>query len=437
MKPYDLIVAGGGTAGALSAIAASRCGLRTAVIERGSCLGGNMTISGLTEMNAPTFHGQPIYHGIEAEIMETMIRSGDAALHIEVPFSSNPSVKVDRLRYNPEILKILLDRMAGDAGVEIRYGAEIRKAEREDAPSGGVRLTVQDNAAMPGDSGAADVLSARYLIDATGSAAVIRMLGGETTRAAVGKTMVNTLMFRLSDIDQDALDAFVHSAALAETIQLGLREGVLAGKIMAFTPIPGTGDVSVNVTRTSEDFEDPAGMSRALVEARAQILPILRFIRARVPGLERASLAGIAPILGIRDTRTIRADYCLSIDDLERMTEFEDTIARGCYPVDIHDPATGGVVFQVLPGVYHIPYRSLIPTGMHRTLAAGKILCCDRKAYGAVRVMPIMMNVGESAGYAAACAAVNHLDIDRIPADTLSAFLAEKYHGPSSDAMTG
>lgn len=431
MKPYDLIVAGGGTAGALSAIAAARCGLRTAVIERSSCLGGNMTISGLTEMNAPTFHGHPIYRGIEGEIMNTLIRSGDAALYTEVPFSSNPSVKVDRLRYNPEILKILLDRMAADAGVEIRYFAEIQNAEKEALAPDSVRLTVRDN------FGTSEVFTARYLIDATGSAAVIRMLGGETTRAEVGKTMINTLMFRLSGIEQNALDAFVHSAALSETIQLGMREGVLYGKILAFTPIPGTKDVSVNVTRINEDFEDPIGMSRAVTAARAQILPILQFIRARVPGLEHAALAGIAPILGVRDSRTIRGSYCLGIDDLEHMTEFEDSIAQGCYPVDIHDPATGGVTFQVLPGVYHIPYRSLIPAGLHRTLAAGKILCCDRKAYGAVRVMPIMMNVGESAGYAAACAAQNHLDLDRIPADTLSAFLEKKYSCPPSDPPAG
>ena len=95
------------------------------------------------------------------------------------------------------------------------------------------------------------------------------------------------------------------------------------------------------------------------------------------------------------------------------------------------------MTFQVLPGVYHIPYRSLIPAGLHRTLAAGKILCCNRKAYGAVRVMPIMMNVGESAGYAAACAAQNHLDLDRIPAATLQAFLKKKYSCPPSDPPAG
>ena len=36
---FDLIVVGGGTAGAFSAIAAAREGLKVAVVERGTCLG--------------------------------------------------------------------------------------------------------------------------------------------------------------------------------------------------------------------------------------------------------------------------------------------------------------------------------------------------------------------------------------------------------------
>ena len=47
---YDLIVIGGGTAGTLCAIAAARSGLKTAVIERNSWLGGMACGSGLTDV---------------------------------------------------------------------------------------------------------------------------------------------------------------------------------------------------------------------------------------------------------------------------------------------------------------------------------------------------------------------------------------------------
>ena len=45
------------------------------------------------------------------------------------------------------------------------------------------------------------------------------------------------------------------------------------------------------------------------------------------------------------------------------MTCFEDRVACGCYPMDLHDPVTNTVVWKMLPGVYHIPYRSLLPWG--------------------------------------------------------------------------
>ncbi len=83
------------------------------------------------------------------------------------------------------------------------------------------------------------------------------------------------------------------------------------------------------------------------------------------------------------------------------MTCFEDRVACGCYPMDLHDPVTNTVVWKMPQGLSY-PLPQPAPLGMKRTLAAGKCLSADPKAFGAVRVMPIMMNVGESAGYAAA-----------------------------------
>ena len=70
---FDLIVVGGGTAGAFSAIAAAREGLKVAVVERGTCLGGLAASSGLTEMNAAGFQGAPLYRGIEREVFDRLI----------------------------------------------------------------------------------------------------------------------------------------------------------------------------------------------------------------------------------------------------------------------------------------------------------------------------------------------------------------------------
>ncbi|HEU4538779.1 MAG TPA: FAD-dependent oxidoreductase, partial [Polyangiaceae bacterium] len=44
MEKYDVIVAGGGSAGVAAAIGASRMGARTLLVERGPCLGGASTL---------------------------------------------------------------------------------------------------------------------------------------------------------------------------------------------------------------------------------------------------------------------------------------------------------------------------------------------------------------------------------------------------------
>ena len=43
-EQYDVAVVGGGSAGTAAAIAAARCGARTVLLEKGSCLGGAATL---------------------------------------------------------------------------------------------------------------------------------------------------------------------------------------------------------------------------------------------------------------------------------------------------------------------------------------------------------------------------------------------------------
>lgn len=416
-KVYDLIVAGGGTAGALCAIAAARSGMKTAVIEPLYSLGGLAANSGLTEMNAAGFQGKPLYRGIEKELLDKLEEKGRGEYHFAVPMSSNPNVKIDRFRYDPEMLKLVLEEMAVSAGAELFYGCSVCEAREE-----------SDQCVLQVRSGCRIfAMQSRYVVDATGDAVVIKAMGGAVRKTSEEKRMIATLMFRLSGVEKDRLQEVIQSGGIREAIQKGRSEGVLKGGILAFTPIPGTNDVSLNVTRVQCDQEDPQSLSLALAQARAQIEPVFRFVQKQIPGLENAYVSAIAPILGVRDACRIEAAHRLTLAELESMQDFDDSIACGCYPMDVHDPITNSVIWKVLPGIYHIPYRSLLPRSLHRVLAAGKCLDADDQAFGAVRVQPIVMNMGESAGYAAALALQKNCGFDELPAVELKKVLNEKY----------
>jgi hypothetical protein len=87
--------------------------------------------------------------------------------------------------------------------------------------------------------------------------------------------------------------------------------------------------------------------------------------------------------------------------------KFDDGIARGAYPVDIHNPKGSGTVLKRLPPgeAYDIPLRALMPKGAEGLIVAGRCISGTHEAHSSYRVMPIVMATGQAAGVTAALAA--------------------------------
>jgi FAD dependent oxidoreductase len=126
-----------------------------------------------------------------------------------------------------------------------------------------------------------------------------------------------------------------------------------------------------------------------------------------VPGFERAYNAQSGVSIGVRETRRIRGGYVLTGEDVLRARAFDDGIARGSYPIDIHAPEGKGTVLTRLPlrGAYDIPLRCLLPRGLRRLLVAGRCISGTHEAHSSYRVTPIAMATGHAAGVCAALAA--------------------------------
>jgi hypothetical protein len=97
----------------------------------------------------------------------------------------------------------------------------------------------------------------------------------------------------------------------------------------------------------------------------------------------------------------------LTADDLLAVRRFPDVVARGTYPLDIHNPEGKGTVLKRIPAgeAYDIPLRSLLPAGLERVVVSGRCISGTHEAHSSYRVMPISMATGQAAGVCAALAA--------------------------------
>ena len=65
---------------------------------------------------------------------------------------------------------------------------------------------------------------------------------------------------------------------------------------------------------------------------------IAAFLRDYVPGFADSYVAQSGVQVGVRETRRILGDYVLTGEDILSARKFDDAMARGTYPVDIHNP---------------------------------------------------------------------------------------------------
>jgi hypothetical protein len=406
-KAFDVIVVGGGIAGVVSAVAAARLGVSVMLIEKGSCLGGSATAGMLGEINGAYLNGQSAVPDIGQEIIEKLNAIGAGVFRGLVPMTSNPDIKVDRVRYHSEYLKLILDEMVVENGVETVFCATLHHVnELPDGVEVGIRNIFEEI-----------TVKGRILIDSTGNSECFYLAGGETVSSLKSDKQAVSIIFKLGGINIDAFET-LSIDEIQSIIQRGNDAGILPGRILSMLRVPGTRDITINCTRCSNiDHEDIEDVSGALIEIRNQIKHIVPFIKAHVKGCQDAYLSTIASSLGVRDRRRIVGEQEIKYDDIINCTRYEDSVAIGVYPIDIHkNGARTSVEFKPIQGngIYKIPYGSLLHQTLDRIIANGKCISADDIAFGAFRAMGPIMNIAVASGTAAAIAARENVTLKAI-----------------------
>jgi hypothetical protein len=147
---------------------------------------------------------------------------------------------------------------------------------------------------------------------------------------------------------------------------------------------------------------DAEQISYGEVEGRRQCWETFEFIKSVTPGFERAYIVEIAPQLGIRETRRVRAEVMLSEEDILGCADFEDAIGVNGWPVEAHVAGDVRFVFaRGERGYNQLPYRMLLPLKVDNLLVAGRCAGMTHDGQSSARVSGPCFVMGEAAGTAA------------------------------------
>ncbi|NLD87860.1 MAG: FAD-dependent oxidoreductase [Clostridiales bacterium] len=423
MYNYDVIVCGGGTAGVMATIAAAKGGAKTLVIEQYGNLGGT-AVSGIPFLGIYDGNDERVNGGLVEELVERMKKENGTLDGVFGATWNDGKYRFSITPFDEEIYKYVIQEMILEAGAEILFYSFISDVTTEGRNIKSVEVVNK--------SGKREY-TAKVFIDTTGDADVAFRAGV----AMVEKSSVQnaSILFKVGNVNNHRfLEALETGKGIAGWGQWHTRvlKGKrlnsdeigpvhMAGHIIAgegreitFTAVSiYDGEVSLNATRTINIHGGSAeSLTEGEISERRHIHEIMATLRDNVPGFENAHIIASAPI-GIRESRNIDGRYRLEQEDVLSGRQFCDSVARGAYPIDRHDPKGGRTQFAFIEGCgsYSIPFRAMLPKEYDNLLVAGRCVSASHIAMGSARIMGAAMSQGQAAGTAAAIAISDNVPV--------------------------
>ena len=440
----DVLVVGGGTAGLIAAVAASRNGARCLIVDQYGYLGGTMTASLLP--HSQTFHapdGRQIIKGIPQELFDRLKEANGAIGHLKRP----PNYWATDTPYDGEVLKSVADDWVEQENIDVLFHTFASEPILQGQDLRGI--IIQNKSGR-------QLVLADIVIDSTGDGDIAAMAGApyKKGREEDGRCQGVSFQFQMANVDLDRTAEYLKDfRAEAEKMSWGrLDSGVIGRKLgsdrESYVRLVGTlPDSAMETENLDQDIKvftiesiregvaiighphilnvdatNTKSLTEAEIKGRRKLHRLADALKKYIPGFEKSFVIQTPPQIGVRETRRIMGLYVLTAGDIREGKKFHDTIALGAFPLDIHSTAKLGendTVFEQIQSEYGIPYRCLVPQNLDNILVCGRCVSADRAAQASLRVTPTCMAMGQAAGTAAAMCSQNktkprELDINEL-----------------------
>lgn len=444
---YDVIVAGGGTAGFAAAIAAARRGSSVLVLERMNCLGGQMTAGIMGIFCAINDQKKIVVKGIPEEFFDELHELG--GVNDGLYGYDETKRKCQFIDYDAEAAKslcneyVLRERAKGHT-LDILYETWISDCIVENNKV--IGIIVENKTGRSAYYG-------KCIVDCTADADIVAWSGADFYQLPVTELHPVTLITKLAGVDkQRVLDWYYneHPTWVHNSPTQGWSEGIfhkfgigpelegyelppeleyLRSWFMLIYESPRDGEMYLNMTGEFHvDGTKTEEISDAITISRKRIDDCVSVLKKVIPGYESAYILATASLMGIRETRQVKGIYKLTEEDLFAFRRFDDALATMSAPIGHHTADGESAVFQN-PSKGHafdIPLRACVPEKMDGLIVAGRCISASHDAMGATRIMPGSMSIGQGAGVAASLAVELGVEPRDIPSDKLRAALLEQ-----------
>ena len=407
----DVLIVGGGSAGHVAAIQAGRMGAKTVLLERNSQLGGTTTTGGV---NFPgLFHawGKQYISGIGWELVAKTVKIDGKKLQ---DFSKVPkSHPQHQVRVNAHLYALLAEEACLEAGVSLAYYQFPQAIEKT---SDGWLVNVVGQ-------GLQYQLRCRQIVDCTGGASMVGMLGLERMWSDVRQPGTQMVVFKGFEQEVVKENKALIQKMYDEAIEDGRLQKGDTWKGNAMAPISGS---SGSNHIFGADSSTAATQTQTNLAGRKHVLRMLKFMKT-IPGGENATIDRMMNETATRETYRIKGETIVTVHDYTSGRIFDDALSYSFYPIDLHD--ADGVKPKPLPHgkVPTIPRGALIPKGSKNIMVAGRCLSSDRLANSAARVQASCMGMGQAAAVTASLAAKSGVTPIEVSLEKIRAEL--KKHG--------